>query len=102
MSASIDGQLRFAIAGKRLLEVSYKGAVRIVEPHDYGVQQGKTRLLAYQRRTSGRPPGKGVIGWRLFEVPLIERCTVRDETFRGSRGADQSHHVWDVLYARVE
>jgi hypothetical protein len=79
MTASVDGQLRFAIAGKRLLEVSYKGSARLVEPHDYGVQNGKDRVLVFQRRViSGGP------------------------TFKGSRGRPhQSHNVWDVLYARV-
>ena len=103
MSASVDGQLRFAIAGKRLIELSYKGSDRLVEPHDYGLQKGKAQLLVYQRRSTRSAPGKGVIGWRLFEVSVIERCVVTEETFKGSRGtSDQQHYEWDVLYARVK
>jgi hypothetical protein len=103
VTASIDGQLRFAIAGKRLIEVSYKGSVRLVEPHDYGVQQGKVRLFVYQRRASFVVPGKSATGWRMLDVPKIEKCVVTEQTFKGSRGtADQDHNVWDVLYARVE
>ena len=103
MTASIDGQLRFAIAGKRLIEVNYKGAVRLCEPHDYGVQKGVVRLLVYQRHTTFVLPGKSATGWRMLDVAKIERCAVRDETFEGSRGtADQSHYAWDVLYARVK
>jgi hypothetical protein len=102
MTASVDGQLRFAIAGKRLLEVSYKGSARLVEPHDYGVQNAKDRVLVFQRRVISGGPGRRPFGWRLFEVSLIERCVVTEETFKGSRGRPhQSHNVWDVLYARV-
>jgi hypothetical protein len=103
MSASVDGQLRFAIAGKRLLELTYKGSTRLVEPHDYGVQKGKVRLFAYQLRSTFVQPGKSAMGWRMLDVPSIERCVVTDQTFKGSRGtAEQSHNVWDVIYARVE
>ena len=103
MTASIDGQLRFAIAGKRLIEVTYTGSIRLVEPHDYGVQKGVVRLFVYQRRTSFVVPGKSATGWRMLDVQKIEKCVVTDETFKGSRGtAEQSHNVWDVLYARVE
>jgi hypothetical protein len=103
MTASVDGQLRFAIAGKRLLEVNYKGSVRLVEPHDYGRQKGKDRVLVFQRRVIRGVPGSKPFGWRMFEVPLIEQCVVTEGTFTGSRGrSDQNHYVWDVLYARVE
>jgi hypothetical protein len=103
MSASIDAQLRFAIAGKRLLEVGYKGSVRLVEPHDYGVQKGKNHLLVFQRRVTAGLPGRKPFGWRMLEVPLIEACVVTEETFKGSRGRpNQEHYAWDVLYVRVE
>ena len=103
MTASIDGQLRLAIASKRLLELSYKGIARLVEPHEYGVQKGKVQLLVDQLRATRSAPGKSVIGWRLFEVSQIERCVVMEEAFKGSRGrSDQNHNVWDVLYVRVQ
>jgi len=100
---SVDEQLRFAIANKRLVQMSYKGRVRVAEPHDYGVQKGVTRLLTYQRSAVGGGPRKDVTGWRLLDLPKIERCLVLDETFPGSRGqAHHAHNVWDVLYARVK
>ncbi len=38
-----------AIQEKRLIEFIYKsGAVRIAEPHDYGILDGVERLLAFQ------------------------------------------------------
>jgi hypothetical protein len=99
----VHEQLRAAIEGKRLIELSYKGKRRIAEPHDYGVQNGVDRLFVYQLRsvwpTSSDPAARG---WRLLDVPSIEDCVVLNETFRGSRGRpDQKHMTWDVLYARV-
>ena len=103
MTASIDGQLRFAIASKRLLDVTYKGRVRLVEPHDYGVQKGTVRLFVYQLDAAPDRAGKSAEGWRMLDVPKIERCVVTEQTFKGSRGSpDQHHNEWDVLYARVE
>ena len=43
--------MRFAIAGKRLLEVGYNGSVRLVEPHDYGMQKGVKLENAPQDRS---------------------------------------------------
>lgn len=98
----IDEQLRSAIAGRRLIECTYLGKLRVAEPHDYGVQRGATKLLVYQLRGSGGTPGKSSRGWRLLDVSKLERCVVLEETFPGSRGdAHQHHFVWDVVYARV-
>ena len=92
---TIDAQLRFAITNKRLVKLSYSGSVRLVEPHDYGVQKGTVRLLGYQLET--KP------GWRLFDVEKIAGLAVLETAFKGSRGAShQNHHVWDIVYARVK
>lgn len=100
--SSLDYRIRFAIAHRRLIEVSYQRFARLAEPDDYGRQGGVDRLLIYQRRGPARP-GHSSIGWRLFDVAKVESLTVLDEEFQGSRGTQQqSHHNWDVVYARVE
>src|SRR5262245_23716644 len=88
----VDRGLRFAIANKRLVELSYAGRIRTMEPHDYGVQKGIIRLLAYQRGASGSGEANSAKGWRLLEVSRIERCVVLEETFAGSRGASHQRH----------
>lgn len=96
----MDAVIRRAIAEKRLLEVRYKGAVRLAEPHDYGVIDGTERLLIFQLR--GPDSGKGAIGWRMLNVAGIESGVVTDQTFAGSRGrSHQQHYQWETLYARV-
>ena len=102
LSLSVDEQLRFAIANKRLMQLRYNDSLRVVEPHDYGVKKGAAMLLAYQRRSPGGSAQKAATGWRLFDVSKIAECLILEEMFRGSRGdVHQQHHVWDVLYARV-
>lgn len=99
---SLDGQLRFAIANKRLLKIAYHANLRIVEPHDYGVLKKTEKLFVYQLQNLSRPAKGRETNWRLLEVSEIENCTVLDDTFRGSRGHEHPTHMeWDVLYIRV-
>jgi hypothetical protein len=99
---SIDEQLRFAIAEKRLIQASYGGYVRVLEPHDYGVQKGTPRLLAFQIRGGSAHPGSGAHGWKLLTISRIEACAVLEERFPGSRArSTQEHIVWDKVFARV-
>ncbi|MBI3492440.1 MAG: hypothetical protein HY047_11775 [Acidobacteria bacterium] len=100
---ALDERLRFAIANKRLIRVTYQGSLRIGEPHDYGIQHGTPKLLFYQlRRADGGHGRDAVTGWRLFEVSKIDECVVLEETFHGSRGQSHRQHLtWDELFARV-
>jgi len=101
-TGSTSARIRFAIANRRLAEVRYAGTRRLVEPHDYGLQGGRDRLLVFQRRGPARP-GHTPFGWRLLDVPKIEAFTILDGTFAGSRGRPEgTHYDWEVLYARVE
>jgi hypothetical protein len=98
---STDARIRFAIANRRLVEVRYGGTVRIAEPHDYGIQNGRDRLLVFQLRGPARL-GHRPIGWRLLELSKIQGLTVLEDSFRGSRGQSHSdHQEWEVVYARV-
>jgi hypothetical protein len=100
--SSIGTRIRFAIADRRLVEVRYGRALRVAEPHDYGVLNRRERLLVYQLRGPARP-GQESIGWRLLDVLKVEEFTVLEESFSGSRGkSHHNHHAWDILFARVE
>lgn len=99
---STAARIRFAIDNRRLVEVRYSGAARVAEPHDYGVLNGRERLLVFQLRGPSRP-GNPPVGWRLLETARIEALAVLDQTFAGSRGqAHRDHHEWEVVYARVK
>ena len=91
-----------AIREKRLIEFTYKSsAVRIAEPHDYGIQNGIERLLTFQLRSES--PTHTESGWRDLYLADIRHLRVLEQRFAGSRGdSSQKHRTWDVLFARVE
>jgi hypothetical protein len=97
----IDGLLRTAIHQKHLIKFRYQGKIRIAEPHDYGIQNGKLRLFCYQ---TGGQSGSGTLpDWRLFEIVEISGLEILSETFPGRREiASGKHHVWDEILARVK
>jgi hypothetical protein len=95
-----DKLIRRAIREKRMLRFVYKGKVRIVEPHDYGVQQETVRLLSYQ--IGGESNSGSLPAWRWLNVSGMSDISVQEQRFKGSRGAESTlHHKWDELYARV-
>jgi hypothetical protein len=93
-------QLCGAIHSRHQISFMYQGKPRIVEPHDYGMQNDRARLLTYQiggGSSSGRLPD-----WRWFDVANISDLEVLDQTFPGNRTVPSGrHHQWDVLFARV-
>lgn len=75
---SPGARIRFAIANRRLIEVRFSGSIRVAEPHDYGIQKARERLLVFQLRGPVRPRHTP-IGWRLLEIANIEALTVLDD-----------------------
>jgi hypothetical protein len=99
---TISELLTFAINNKRLINVRYNSRGRLVEPHDYGIHNGKEKVLVYQLR-SERSLEEGATRWRMLEISKIEDCVVIDTPFHGSRGDAHSRHFnWEKLYARVK
>jgi hypothetical protein len=96
----LDQMLHSAIQDKQLIRFSYKNNERIVEPHDYGIQNGIVRLFSWQvgGRSSSRIPG-----WRMFDVEGIQNCEMLDKHFAGNRDVPTGkHHRWDEIFIRVE
>src|ERR1043165_9792236 len=81
---TLDSQLRFAIANKRLIRFTYESAVRVAEPHDYGLREGVPMLLAFQRQKAGRKDSRAR-GWRWLEIAKIQDCSVLEDSFGGTR-----------------
>ena len=98
VDAGLNDLLYSAIQQKRLIRFRYKNLVRVVEPHDYGIQKGKARLLSWQvaGESSGRIPG-----WRWFDVNGIQECEMLERSFPGNRDSVGNHHQWDQLFIRV-
>jgi hypothetical protein len=97
---SIDELLRSAITQKRKIRFWYSGTERVAEPHDYGIQNGKARLLAYQ--TGGRSNSGPLPAWRLVDVSGITQLELLEKTFAGNRPAPSGRRQrWDQLFIRV-
>lgn len=89
----VDEQLRFAIAHRRLIELTYYGVVRLAEPHEYGIRRNTATLLIYQLGPAGRAKGKRLPNWRLLDISKIEALKVLDDVFSGNRDESSSELV---------
>lgn len=86
----MDALIRTAITNKQLMSFTYQGKLRIVEPHIYGIHDGKPQLLCYQIRgqsSSGRLPD-----WRRVELALVRDIQLLNEQFPGRRACPSGRH----------
>jgi len=80
----MDNKFYNAVRNRNLLEFSYKGHHRVVEPHAYGMTpKGNEVLRGYQ--TSGTSESGVVPDWRLFSINKIENLTVLNTNFSQPR-----------------
>jgi hypothetical protein len=99
--AAIHREIYHVIAIRHVVEIEIDGHVRIGEPHDYGLLNGKPTLLFYQ--TSGYSKSGGLPQWRNLPVTRVTRVQALGETFRGGRAIEAGHHrQWDVLFMRAD
>lgn len=87
-----------AIETKRLVRFEYQNKERIVEPHDYGIQKGIARILAWQIGGQSNGP---LPDWRKFDVSKMLEFEVLDKIFPGNRDVSGKHHQWDEIFIRV-
>ena len=97
---TLDSDLRTAITERRLIAFELAGHQRIAEPHDYGVANGKARLLFYQvggASSSGKP-----FGWRSVSTANLENVRVLEDRFDGPRRTPtERNKPWDTIFASV-
>lgn len=74
----LDHLIRTAIEQTKLLRLRYRNKLRIVEPHDYGVHNGVTKLLTWQIGGASSSP---LPNWRWMETDLISEAQMLDRTF---------------------
>jgi hypothetical protein len=95
--------IRNAIANKELIKFTYRGWVRIAEPHVYGVKNGKKQILVYQiggSTSSGKIPD-----WRRINLDDMSGLRVlKGQEFPGPRTKEQSSDQddWDTVIAAVK
>ena len=75
-------RLAEAVRARRVLQVLYGGAWRVVHPHALGrTGTGRLGLLTWQTAGVARGPGDGGEGWRMFDVARIEDAQALRATF---------------------
>lgn len=89
-----------AIAARKLIDFTYHGCHRVVEPHDLGVRHNVTQLLGYQVR--GDSESGGIPEWRRFDVREIRGLVVTRQTFPAPRRAwVEQKPEWDRRIAAL-
>lgn len=90
-----------AIKGRNLLEFSYDGHHRVVEPHTFGVStKGNDTLSAYQ--VKGTSDKGSVPDWKQFTISKIVGLKKSDETFTGTRpGYTKGDSRMTKIYAEL-
>jgi hypothetical protein len=94
----VDQLLYGAIDNRRMLRFRYKGKERVVEPNDYGVQNGIVRLLCWQVGGQSTSP---LPGWRLMDVKDMKECELLEKQFSGGKEVPGPHLKWDKIFIRV-
>lgn len=85
--------IAFAINNRKLLQFTYDGFNRLVEPHTYGIDgKGHYAIRAYQ--VGGGSESGEHVGWKLFHVAEIRSSTVLDEQFPGPRDGYKRGDKW--------
>ncbi|WP_445989697.1 hypothetical protein ACSVCE_18945 [Chromobacterium haemolyticum] len=89
-----------AINDKKIIEFTYNGHHRVIEPHVLGISRGVKQVLGYQ--VGGSSNSGGVPEWRRFDLPGMAGLTVTEEFFPGPRPFPSGRHSsWDVTLVIV-
>lgn len=76
----MNNQIIEAIEKQNIIEFSYEGKLRVVEPHCYGkTTAGNEAIRAYQ--TDGYS-SSGKMGWKLYDLGKADSIEVSDDTFK--------------------
>lgn len=89
-----------AIDNKVLIEFTYSGHRRLVEPHVLGINGGVTQALGYQ--VDGSSGSGGIPEWRRFDLPKMSSLRMTATPFLGRRPFPSGKHSsWDCTIAIV-
>lgn len=89
-----DAIVKHAIQNRLLLEFNYHGFPRVVEPHVYGLKNGRFGILGYQ--VGGASKSGSIPDWRRFEFDDMQVVVATNRTFAGPRPTPTGRHsAWD-------
>lgn len=90
-----------AIQNRQVLQFSYQGGIRTVEPHCLGVSStGKEVLRAFQ--TGGYSESGNPVGWKLFSVAEMSAISTTGARFVSNRPHyNPNDSAMTLIYAHV-
>jgi hypothetical protein len=98
---SLERTIIDAIEDKKMLQFNYHRYVRIVEPHVYGVKDGKKSLQAYQ--VGGESSSGGLPQWRRFFLDDLSDIETLNDGFSGKRDYPSGiHSSFDEIIKLVD
>lgn len=97
----MDAAICAAIRDRAILEFSYNGGTRTVEPYCHGISRAGNELLrAYQ--ISGYSSSGKSAGWKLFDVSKINGLRQTGATFSSNRPEYTQHDsAMTSIYCRI-
>ena len=87
----MDNIIISAIQEKKIIELNYHGLHRIVEPHVYGIFNGRECLFVYQ--IDGDSTKNDLPNWRRLFVDEIHDIQITQKQFLGSRPSLSRPHT---------
>ena len=94
--------IRNAITNRDVIEFTYRGYLRIAEPHVYGIKGGKRQILVYQ--VGGLTSSGKIPDWRRINLDDITglKIAAGQKKFAGPRD-DKSpdYDDWDTVISAV-
>ena len=97
----MDAIIRSARASHTILEFTYHGLYRVVEPHVYGLLKGEPQMLTYQLR--GESSSGGLPQWRRVKLSEVTGLHALGEVFGGPRPYPSGQHSsFDTIFAVVK
>ncbi len=74
-----------AIKNKQKVEIIYDYHKRIIEPHTFGINALRHKLISAWQ-VEGYSSSGQTNGWKLFDIRKISNITILDETFNKREG----------------
>lgn len=90
-----------AIKNRKVLQVSYDGQRRIIEPHCYGIGTSGNNLLRCFQSSGGSNSGK-YVDWKLMLTEKILDLSVSNDVFSSARnGYRRGDRAMRHIYAEL-
>jgi hypothetical protein len=89
-----------AVLERRMVDLTYEGQHRVVEPHLVGIHQaGEAILSGFQ--TGGFSRSGDLPGWRTFIIAKIESVEPREDSFEPRLDYNRAAPVMTEVFARA-